>query len=454
MVSLTLYFSTIDEFRADYKTLGTAGQSVGVVGTVYADADFNMQSAIFTGLSLSEPLLLQQLPSRCPSGNCTWEPFLSLSVCSKCNNATSQLTRQPCDNCSSLFDSVSQPSNVADIRKPGTLYALPNGLVIQNSDDEMRIPMTLLGTTNSSETASLRGMTPDTLIWGTSIIRAASPINSSTAWQYTQVDALECGLYYCVNRYESVVENGTLKETVNEVQGVTRNPDSWVLLNEMYYGGVFNDTMLKSIAYDPVWSTFARSDLMLDAGPLDYFNISQEAVDSISSFFQTNFASDTLSVNFTSNPPRQRLNGYYNAIGEQYAPSIAQVLYNTPVGDIPLVFKALATSMSNALRAGADPESEAQLVRGKVGVEMTYYRIRWKWFALHGVVVITAALFLTATMRETRQGGIPVWKSSSLAVMKCEVDVLEHTTSLDEMENTAKKTDVLLEILEEEGSTA
>ncbi|KAK3935004.1 hypothetical protein QBC46DRAFT_358576 [Diplogelasinospora grovesii] len=437
-------YSTQDGFTM----LNGTGQSVGVVGSAHADADFNMQSAVFAGLSLTETTLSQQLPLRCPSGNCTWEPFLSLSVCSECNNVTSQLTRQSCDNCSDLFYFINQPSAIADIRRPGTLYVLPNGLVIENFDDEMRIAMTLLGTTNSSETVSFRGMKLDTLIWGTSIIRAMSPINSSISWPDTQVDALECGLYYCVNRYESAVQNGVLNETINEVAGATRNPNSWVLLNEMYLDGVLNDTMRKSIAYDPMWSTFKRSDLMLDAGPSDRFNISQVAVDSISSFFQTQFASDTLSVNFSSNPPRQRLNGYYDALVDHYAPSMAQVLYNTAVGDIPLVFGALATSMNNALRAGADTESEAQLVRGKLGVEMTYYRIEWAWFALHGVIVTTAALFLIATMRKTRQRGIPVWKSSSLPVMSCELDVLEHATSLDEMKNTARRRTVQLEVLE------
>ena len=122
IVSLTPRMSghVDDGFHADHKTLGT-DQSVGVVGSAHADADFNMQSAIFAGLSLSETMLSQQLPLHCPSGNCTREPFFSLSVCSECNNVTRQLTRQSCDNCSQLFYLVNQPSAITDIRKPGSI---------------------------------------------------------------------------------------------------------------------------------------------------------------------------------------------------------------------------------------------------------------------------------------------------------------------------------------------
>ncbi|KAJ4306382.1 hypothetical protein N0V88_001182 [Collariella sp. IMI 366227] len=264
------------------------------------------------------------------------------------------------------------------MRRLGTIYSLPNGLVLQNANEDMRIPMTLLGTANPNETVSSRQMKLDTLIWATSIIRAQSSRNSSTAWPDTQVDALECGLYYCVNHYESAVQNGVLNETVNEVAGVTRNPDSWILQNEEYLSDVLNDTMRQSIAYDPVWSTFKRSDLMLDAGvPSSRFNISQVAVDSISSFFQSHFALDLVSVNFSNNPPNQRLSGYYDELHNHYAPSVAQVFYTTAMGDIPSVFRALAASMSNALRAGADvAKSGAQLVvQGLRGVTTGYARV-------------------------------------------------------------------------------
>lgn len=53
--------------------------------------DFQAQAAVLYGLSTSEMNVNQQLSATCPSGNCTWPPYLSLGVCSACNDVTDQV---------------------------------------------------------------------------------------------------------------------------------------------------------------------------------------------------------------------------------------------------------------------------------------------------------------------------------------------------------------------------
>src|SRR3569833_460543 len=61
-----------------------------VAQIVFAEADFSIQSAAMAGLSSLLGTLSLELPFACPSRNCTWDGFDSLSVCSQCNDVSSQ----------------------------------------------------------------------------------------------------------------------------------------------------------------------------------------------------------------------------------------------------------------------------------------------------------------------------------------------------------------------------
>lgn len=58
-----------------------------------ASADFAMTSAILSGLWQSDILVAQQTKHSCPSGNCTWDTFQSLTICSACIDLTDRLTK-------------------------------------------------------------------------------------------------------------------------------------------------------------------------------------------------------------------------------------------------------------------------------------------------------------------------------------------------------------------------
>lgn len=88
-----------------------------------ASADFSMTSAVLSGLTQSDTVVAQQTKHNCPSGNCTWDTFQSLAVCSACTDLTNRLNRvvvlftTKCD-----FD-----------HSKLTLFQLPNGLVLGNA---------------------------------------------------------------------------------------------------------------------------------------------------------------------------------------------------------------------------------------------------------------------------------------------------------------------------------
>ncbi|KAK0615498.1 hypothetical protein DIS24_g11758 [Lasiodiplodia hormozganensis] len=80
-----------------------------------ADADFAIQAAVFYGLTHSVEDSLRDAPFQCPTGNCTWDPFESLAVCSRCNNLSNMVQKRTAERDESeIYDQI--------------IFELPNGL--------------------------------------------------------------------------------------------------------------------------------------------------------------------------------------------------------------------------------------------------------------------------------------------------------------------------------------
>jgi hypothetical protein len=61
---------------------------------------YNMKAAMYSGLLSSNLLTLPNAPFSCPSGNCTWDPFATLSISTVCSNLTPSMHL----NCNSRYD--------------------------------------------------------------------------------------------------------------------------------------------------------------------------------------------------------------------------------------------------------------------------------------------------------------------------------------------------------------
>lgn len=407
-------------------------------GGAVASADFSMQSAILYGLSQSKEDVIKQLQFTCPSGNCTWPSFESLAVCSKCNDLTSSLERFH-DLGTQYFSLVS--NDMVINREPySTGFRLPNNLWIDNLNgsrydftDLVTNPgvvlMTAFGTGNASQTSSMHKL--DALVWSMSVIKVLPPDNNLTGWPNLPLEATECALYYCVNEYTTKVQDGLLSETSTQL-AAKRNPKSWAPPYPL------PEPFLSSLEFRSGLSAISRSDLQLVSPSSNAtYNISQAAVDSISSYFRGIFtAPDSIDTN---NTEQDNYNGSINAFlvnqtGVQFAPATAQVLWTSD--NLTDTFEALAVSMSNALRQG---DADGLLQGGQGGNLRTFYRVQWVWIALPVGVALVGGVFLAFTVLRSR-GGV-VWKSSSLALIGWGLAVgheLEGAETVSEMEARAK----------------
>lgn len=401
-----------------------------------------MQSAILYGLDQPIENVVQQGTFKCPSRNCTWPSFHSLAVCNRCTNLTDGLERLVSNGYQYSQLRKNYIGSIGSVNN-GTAFRLSNGLYLDNlngwSFHYAGVMLATLGTANASDTVSVQDL--DTLIWSMSMIRA-DPYGS--AWPNMPVSAMECALFYCVNNYEITVSNGALQQSSEQATDFTRASDSWDVPKE--YASQMTKSQLNSIAFDKMFSAIPRSDLALES-PTNgsRFSIAPVAVNSISHYYQSTFASQLYDLNITETPSKKgRLNGYYmESLQIEYEPSVMQTLFSSK--DLNSTFTALAASMSNAIRTGPDGSLDGVpiSVTGMKGEVTTFYRIVWPWIFLHCFIVLLGAVFLGVTIRENRRYGqmVPLWKSSSLAIAcrgKLVTDVLSGMQTVEDIRSKAR----------------
>lgn len=371
----------------------------GGARVVTANADFGMQSDIYYGLTQPLDDVSQQLKAKCPTGNCTWPASESLAVCSVCNNVSSDLKSSTKTGMSSaaLMDTSNAGASFGEV----TRYELSNRLSIDNYNKVApQLLLTSLGTGNRSETVSMSDV--DTLIWSMTMLRVRpEDQDESSKWPEVSLDATECALYYCVKRYESSITSNDLNSTSTVVTSASRDPESWqpVASSVEQYQANLTASDVDSLAFDASLSAVERTDLRLGQG----YNISQAAVNGLSSFFTETFAASVSNMNIT--------NGFYMAssANTQYKPPAIQPLVTS--SNLTDPFAAVAESMSNAIRASDTENTEI----GLMGTPITRYVVHWSWLALPIFVIFASVAQLVVTIHYSKN--TPLWKNSSLAVM-------------------------------------
>ena len=380
-----------------------------------------MQGSILFGFSAGASTITQQVPTHCPSGNCEWDSFNSLAVCSRCVDVSDQIvaSRSLRDAMTYSWPMEGNPVSLDLV----TTFQLPNGQILNNLDNGPgRIEMTARATSRPSETLTFREST--TLIQAVSMIRARFSGDESENSTQVPISATECAIYFCVNSYKSRILNGTLFETSTEVIS-ERDMASWQPVP-----GRDNKTVLPGPAEDALVEPqhlINRTDFAVRLPPSksdlhrpDSFNVTSPALEHLSLYIKGLFndsAKFPIPENYqctglvrqpTMNVPEDG----GNRAGSRFAPPIMQVLYSTP--SLKDTFANLAASISANMRATAD---EKPSVRGRAGSYESFIEVRWPWLALPCTCVIMGSLFLLLAIRETREAGVPVWKNDALAAI-------------------------------------
>lgn len=346
-----------------------------------------MKPAVFYGLSQPDSLISQQTQRSCPSGNCTWDIFKSLAVCSRCNDITNKIEKKDPRTNFPLTEYL-DTANPEAIAQHVTEYRLPNGRTGDSS-----VLMTAYGTGNETESISFSSY--HALIWSMTMINFTLKEERTAS---VSVSAIECGLWYCVNRYKSVVKDGNLIETIESAPS-KREPDSWQPFLGSMDSGLF-PSQPNTLNYDRISSWARRTDLKLGEG----FNLSQAAIDSIT---------DLMYAYFTSPVRQDGINACVLAFNSAtYKPTAMQMLYNSQ--NLEATFASLAKSMTNNIRQNSDNNTVAN---GKEGKYMVLIRVRGWFLTLPVILVFGGAAFFVIVLHYTHNSKIAVWGTNALPIV-------------------------------------
>ncbi|KAJ9608361.1 hypothetical protein H2200_007349 [Cladophialophora chaetospira] len=460
----------------------------GSVSQIALDA--SGQLAVQSGLITSAQGIAQRFPTTCPSGNCTWPSYLSLAICSACADVSDEIShRSKQDAPMGWFFPSWAGFKTGYASAPAenlTSYYLPNGLNIDNKIPAYKTqgygystnPVMMTSQGNFSPSKSLTFKKYTTLLYSSTFMHVA---NSSFPFQGTwqsgepEIHATECGIYLCIKKYTSVVENGVLNESSSVVTSTRGNASFEPIFTDEQDSVEYGEGISPNV--DALYSPntyFPRSDLQIvvppgtnSANDLKFVNITQSAIDALSLYVSSIFESSTFTnltiqiadSNCTSDGatvPCGRLRHITGMVVGNDSLSSSSILpteFEPPIlsglwqaSSLRQRFENLAMSISNEMRQDAELQPT---VAGSLGQSLTILKVRWEWITLPIFLIVVSIIFFLGSIWETKHLGIPIWKSSVLPVLCHGLEDpvrkgMERSNATSEMDEAAKAVKVRL----------
>ena len=430
------------------------------IHTTLPDAESAAKSA-FGSSSMPETV------SHCPSGNCSWSPYQSLAVCHQCVDISDQIHIK--DTCFS--------------QKPaGCAAYLENGLTIgiYNVSGPTRMKTNSAGPLLKIDdvSPSLVNFTKLHRDPGRYITITRECLNGEQSFiaQCLKdiITATECSLYWCINYYSATQESGVLKESIID-SWWSRSGSVFVSVDDPLGGTLGDHIQLLPSKHELNISDHGKNLGHDDSDhaqrhqrPAKYDPCYVEDYTNrylslwLKEFFTTETnASDFYGQNYGTDDVAGVLSGQYKwSSGERSgAPQ------PDPVFDI---FSNVAFGLTQSIRrnrrslphAGeadnylVEIDGERQALnfaaKGTAFEDCTVVQVRWAWLCFPvGLVLMTCGLTIATKIRSSRQH-IPVWGSSTTALMirgpySYTKETWPFLLSADQMHKKAKSTKVTLE---------
>ena len=356
-----------------------------------------MKANIWAAIYATDPYGSWDIPSYfCSTGNCTWEGYSSLGVCSRCSDLTSKLTK----NC------VPRPG----IDPPGVTgcdVSLPNGFNLGGVEGSRYNLMAmntsfqpLVYTNYTTPIAVVQSITA----YDTFFVNSTTPINAS-----------ECALVPCVLKYA--------KSTT----------DSSPVLKGVGYNGVFYleyvDTIWDSYNFDSSQQSPLNGptiNVPLNTSRNDPTNFSMDQGTYLGLKYYTNallngfvrgnvttenlsFLSDNRTQNVTASPQ--------DAMQAIYRPCSSTDVFNNPVSDwAACAMTLLAGGMTKIIRDNSFDLTTNSAI-GDTYVGQPVVTVSWVWIIPAVGLWLLSAITLMGTAWKTRRTRVKTWRGNPLALV-------------------------------------
>jgi hypothetical protein len=339
--------------------------------------------------------------AHCGTGNCTWEPYLTLAVCNTCIDLSPQLKRTHIDANKYGFrgtDYYTLPNEFGlfgtppwDKRSSDPLYetAILNittartGSVLEEDYEAYHNWTSIAFPNNGSKLLNIFavGLSPGTIPKEPD----ANDTNAGQAQSYAAPVAYECLLQFCVRNLSAIFSNGTLRET--EI----------------------------STYIDQNWQPGRRNGknpgppmVIQPPGAQKSYVVEDAALGTTS-----HWLSEVLRGNATRyDGERFRSQSSPTKTSSDIVQSIYLAMNKSTTG-FPNLIESLAQSLSISLRdISYQPQRDAV---GKAFTIGNHAVVRWPWLILPAVELLASLVFLVAVMLETKKAGMVPWTNNPLA---------------------------------------
>jgi hypothetical protein len=367
-----------------------------------------------------------QLFSNCPTSNCTWKPFETLAVCSKCTDMSRDLRWRCATAPAEWLGNVT----LADASYPnvtacgywfdrGNETVLMSGYVVEADGVPGEALVTrLFGLTDPNPRSrkpifggsinfkDIRYPILDLLISGTLDGSDGVYANNTAAMS-------ECVLYWCVKTVETSFELGYYSEnTTKSVQLETNTTSDSPWFTFVDEGGVTHNRFTANFSLTVPDSS--------RPGTYNGFGVSNITM------VQTVFNVDQIAPAYvTSTDPSSAsllrwLNGgmFFDGLPQQSPMSTKANPWNPP-NSMADHIEGLAETMTSVIRNSRDTNGERQLVEGIAWNQVTLVKARWQWISLPVLLLVIGLVFLVATVVKSskEECEVGIWKTSVIAAL-------------------------------------
>ncbi len=323
----------------------------------------------------------------CSTGNCTWPVFTSLAICNQCQEFSFEYVDK-------LPNGFGFNDTTADFGY-GTMIVASGLLPVE--DPEIKSP------------------------------RLANISISGPANGY------ECVLYWCIQEYNSSVRSGIFREDI--LTTWRQEPISVIAehnLEEQYR--VINHTT----GYYFFNSHTATAEMFKN----QTFSLSNDShmsiVNYLKDFFTGNIIGDP-SWGFNASSDAMRAFSHVEEISDN------RVIVG--LEDVPSLTGNLTNNLNVHMRQAADVNSSAI---GTAWKTESYVLVRWQWLSFPIALLFLTLIFLVTTIMRNCQNKVPLWKSSTTALLLHGLSIEHQEKYLihahqNEMDAVAKKLKVQLQ---------
>ncbi|KAI1658412.1 hypothetical protein F4813DRAFT_395758 [Daldinia decipiens] len=355
-----------------------------LTGTTASAVDAQMQAAIIKAVS-EQP---QPPAAACSTGNCTWPPITTLGVCADCTDVTRQVN-------------ISCPGPTsANHGQYQCDYGMPSGRNISGFMFRAGASGDVFPTRWNSSAVS-HGNTPggagsDALLAYIEAVQLKAAFNYDTdmSSMLRQPTAWTCTFALCAKTYDSLsMTNGKMSIT-------TPTEDPMVLTGNITNGTTPIGGGLSGLSFyrGLKVNSSSSSEETYRINQADYANLA-------------NYLTELFSTGWG-----ERGFGASNRVQQSTAPNLGWGL--SEADDLSRTVRSIAEGMTEIMRNSRNSTP----IAGEALRTQIYIEVQWGWIALPLTLIVLSLFLLVVMIVRTHRSDLPVWKSSSIALLSHEVN--------------------------------